>query len=62
MIIPIGGVSLSSIIANAFGDQLSSSTINMIRNNLKFRYTHPRRRSFMTEKHIQNRIEICQKL
>ena len=56
----IGGVKLSEKIALSLGVTLSSTTINQIRNLLKFSYTHPRRRQFLNEKQIQNRISFCQ--
>lgn len=46
----ISGNALSSIIASNLGIQVSRTTINSIRNELHFRFTHPRRRQFMTEK------------
>lgn len=56
----IGGVKLSEKIAISLGVRLSSTTINQIRNSLKFSYIHPRRRQFLNEKQIQNRISFCQ--
>lgn len=55
----IGGNSLSSLIASNLGIDISSTTVNLIRNQLKFRYTHPRRRPFMTQQHIQARLSFC---
>ena len=55
----IGGSSLSSLIASNLGIDISSKTVNLIRNQLKFRYTHPRRRLFMIQQHIQARLSFC---
>lgn len=55
----IGGTSLSNIILTNLHIQLSYTTINKIRNLLHFNFTHPRRRPFMTEKHISYRIDFC---
>ena len=56
----IGGQNLSNIILSSLHIELSHTTINQIRNNLHFRFTHPRRRPFMTEKHISYRMEFIQ--
>lgn len=56
----IGGISLSHIILNTLGISISSTTVNLIRNQLKFRFQSPRRRPFLTEGHIANRITFCQ--
>lgn len=55
----IGGSSLSSLIATNLGIDISPTTINQIRNQLKFQYKQPRRRPFMTEQHIQTRLNFC---
>ena len=55
----IGGTALSHIITHSLGITLSATTINLIRNNLKFSFTNPRRRPFMTEKNIENRLIFC---
>lgn len=56
----VGGRNLSNIILTSLHIELSHTTINQIRNNLHFRFTHPRRRPFMTEKHISYRMEFSQ--
>lgn len=56
----IGGTSLSHIILNTLGISISSTTVNFIRNQLKFHFQSPRRRPFLTEGHIANRISFCQ--
>ena len=55
----IGGISLSHIILNTLLISISSATVNLIRNQLKLRFQSPRRRPFLTEGHIANRITFC---
>lgn len=55
----IGGVALSQIILQSLGISLSKTTINTIRGELKFNYTSPRRRPFLTDIHISNRLSFC---
>lgn len=55
----IGGIKLSNKIAQMLGISLSYTTINMIRNQLHFQFKTPRRRSFLTPIHIQNRLTFC---
>ena len=55
----IGGVALSHIIIDSLGVSLSKTTINQIRAQLKFHYSSPRRRQFLTESHIEKRINFC---
>ena len=54
----MSGCQLSTIIALNLGIEVSKSTVNNIRNQLKFRFIHPRRRQFMTEKHIQSIFHV----
>lgn len=55
----IGGIALSNKIISLLGISLSYTTINMIRHQLHFSFKIPRRRSFLTPIHIQNRITFC---
>ena len=55
----IGGIALSNKIATSLGVSLSYTTINKIRNEIHFSFKIQRRRSFLTETHIQNRIVFC---
>ena len=56
----IGGFSLSQIIADNLGISLSKTTVNNIRNQLKFKFTSPRRRPFLTNVHIEKRLKFCE--
>jgi transposase len=58
----ISGMNLSIEIEKQFGVPVSRTTINIIRQQLRFKYRPPRHNQMLTSRHVAERIAFCEKM